>query len=730
MTVNAYDPLTGFGLAPPVPYGSFIFTDAQITGTAEGANTQGVATGLVAFNDSNQTFASCEVNSSNLASCPTTLLPAGVHHIVASYSGDPSYNPSTSAPVDFTISPLATATTGNANLSPVAPGQTTLVSATVTAPWSPGLGPTGSVTLSANNTTLATIDSLSLNVILSNSGFEYQLAGYGSVDASQLANGLNTLTVAYAGDNNYTPSSSTVQVDNVGAGGGPLVAAPDTITVGSGSTAIIPLSLSSSGGYTGFVNWGCYPSPSTAPVSCTIFTSHVPLSGSIDALMLVAATGTSGAYTLNIGGSDMSNPAIQIAKTVTVNLAGAATPSLALVNDGTFVVAPGSSTGNTSFVSLVPSGGLTGQVNFSCAVTTGIANPQSAPTCSVPSSVALNGNNPVVASVQVDTTSATTSGSYSVAVTATAASASTATATSSVPVVVTAADSFALASSGVVSMSPGASLSNAASITITPLNGFTGTVDLLCFVEPTFSTSAILPQCSVPATATLAPGTASTVNVGVTSDANSATGFYVIGIAAIDPTSGAFGIDNTIDLLLIGQPSIAISNGGSIVMTAGAASNNTSTITVAPGNGFTGAVNLACSVSTSIANPVDLPGCSLSPTSVNITGAGSQTSVLSVSTTARTSGVLVRPSRLSPFGVVLAIVLLLGIPAKRRAWARLLGVLVLLVWMAVPGCGGSVNSGGGGGSTGTTAGTYSVKVTGTDSTGKITAQTTISLTVN
>jgi hypothetical protein len=66
--------------------------------------------------------------------------------------------------------------------------------------------------------------------------------------------------------------------------------------------------------------------------------------------------------------------------------------------------------------------------------------------------------------------------------------------------------------------------------------------------------------------------------------------------------------------------------------------------------------------------------------------------------------------------------------------------LTLIVWMGTLGCGGGGGSNGGGSSgngggttnsSGTTSGTYYVRVTGTDAaTGKITSQTSVTLTVN
>jgi multidrug efflux pump subunit AcrA (membrane-fusion protein) len=86
-------------------------------------------------------------------------------------------------------------------------------------------------------------------------------------------------------------------------------------------------------------------------------------------------------------------------------------------------------------------------------------------------------------------------------------------------------------------------------------------------------------------------------------------------------------------------------------------------------------------------------------------------------------------------GAALACLLLFGIPARRRKWRAMLGMVALLAVLV----GGIVACGGGSGSTsnnnpsnpGTTAGSYTVTVTGTDTaTGKIAASTSVNLTVN
>jgi hypothetical protein len=81
----------------------------------------------------------------------------------------------------------------------------------------------------------------------------------------------------------------------------------------------------------------------------------------------------------------------------------------------------------------------------------------------------------------------------------------------------------------------------------------------------------------------------------------------------------------------------------------------------------------------------------------------------------------------------LALVVFFGIPARRRAWRALFSVLALVAIAGAIGCGGGGNGGGGGGggNSGTTAGAYTMTVTGTDAaTGKVTSGVAVTLTVN
>jgi len=86
-----------------------------------------------------------------------------------------------------------------------------------------------------------------------------------------------------------------------------------------------------------------------------------------------------------------------------------------------------------------------------------------------------------------------------------------------------------------------------------------------------------------------------------------------------------------------GSTDFALSNGGPISVTAGATTSNTSLITVTPSNSFSGTVTLSCAVTTSVTSPVSPATCSLSPTSVSISGTTAETSTLTATTTSTTT---------------------------------------------------------------------------------------------
>ncbi len=176
-------------------------------------------------------------------------------------------------------------------------------------------------------------------------------------------------------------------------------------------------------------------------------------------------------------------------------------------------------------------------------------------------------------------------------------------------------------------------------------------------------------------------------------------------------------------------------------LTPGATTGNTSTITVSSNNtGYAGIVTLGC-VLTSPTNLTDPPTCAAmgGRSTVTLTsGTTSGTATFVISTTA-TSSALSYPKLPGKSrglfgagsGAALALLLFFGIPARRRSWRSMLGVLVLMVAL------GSLAACGGGTPsptpviTGTSAGTYTFTVTGTGNpTVNPAPTTTFTVTVN
>jgi hypothetical protein len=186
---------------------------------------------------------------------------------------------------------------------------------------------------------------------------------------------------------------------------------------------------------------------------------------------------------------------------------------------------------------------------------------------------------------------------------------------------------------------------------------------------------------------------------------------------------------------LIGGPAPGFSLSGTAVSVA-RGDTKASIITLTPVGGFAGTVNLSASITSSPAGARHSPTFTFgSTTPVSIAGARSGTAALTISTTPAAAEVhpLPRPGQSGSYttGVAtLAIILVSGPVARRRKWLALIGMLTILaiVTGGVAGCGGGSGAiTGGNNDPGTTAGTYTVTITGTS--GATTATCTIVVTV-
>jgi hypothetical protein len=200
---------------------------------------------------------------------------------------------------------------------------------------------------------------------------------------------------------------------------------------------------------------------------------------------------------------------------------------------------------------------------------------------------------------------------------------------------------------------------------------------------------------------------------------------------AIAPGYTASSIASAAYTINLTPPGFAIT-GTAVSVVPGAATGNTSTITLTPAGGFTGAIGLNCVISPPAAS--DPATCSI-PASVTISGSTAQTTTLTVNTTAASSALNQTRKLFGPLtgSAALACILLCGIPARRWKWQSILGMVALLFFITegVLACGGGGSGGGGGGggggNPGTTPGTYTITIDGNS--GSITGTGTATLTV-
>jgi hypothetical protein len=260
--------------------------------------------------------------------------------------------------------------------------------------------------------------------------------------------------------------------------------------------------------------------------------------------------------------------------------------------------------------------------------------------------------------------------------------------------------------------------SGASTIMVTATNGFNGAVTLTCPAGlPSGASCSFVPPSVTPG---LVPVT-STLTI-----ATSATTPAAISNVTVTGTSGSLSHDTTVSLT-VAAPDFTIAASALSPASVSAGGSATSTITIAPTNGFNGTVSFACSSITGGGIPA--PTCSFNPSSVSN---GSGTPTLTISTTAAHAS-LTSPSRVTLYAMWLPIggLALLGTSfaaRKKRFWSVVLGCLVFSDLILLAACGGSSSSGGGGGGQpGTPAGTYTITITATS--GSLTHDATVSLTV-
>jgi hypothetical protein len=249
---------------------------SSVTLTANVAHTAGATapTGSVTFDDGVVSIGSTPINAQGAATLQTQNLPVGHHSITATYGGDATYAPSTSAAVAVVVQGSTTLALATSATNPNA-GATVTFTATLTTVGSLTV-PTGTVTYKDGATTLGQSAFLDSTVT--------------TFKTSALAVGPHTITAQYSGDVTYVGStSSAVTVTVVAIPPDYQISIPNgSATVAAGQPATYNISATPQGGFAGTISFACTGLPAAA--NCSFNPATLTPNGSAASTTLTIAT--------------------------------------------------------------------------------------------------------------------------------------------------------------------------------------------------------------------------------------------------------------------------------------------------------------------------------------------------------------------------------------------------------------------------------------------------------
>jgi uncharacterized membrane protein len=352
----------------------------------------------------------------------------------------------------------------------VVQGNPTSYSVTVT----PSGGFTSDVTLSVSGLPSGASGSFAPNPITGGSGG----STLNVTTSSSTTPGTYTVTITGTSSPNLTHSTTvTLVVTSASSGDFSLSASPSSQTVTPGNPTSYGVTVTPSGGFSSNVTLSVSGLPSGANGSF----SPNPITGGSGSSTLSVTTSTStpsGTYTVTITGTSSSNHTHSTTVTLVVTSASSGDFSLSASPSSRTVTAGGS----TSYtVAVASSGGFTSSVTLSVS-----GLPSGANATFTPNPIGGGSGN---STMNISTSSGTLVGSYTVTITGTSSSPSR-THSTTVTLVVNSFSISASPSSETVTRGNSATYT----VTVTPHNGFNGTVTFSVRGLPSGSTASFSPS--------------------------------------------------------------------------------------------------------------------------------------------------------------------------------------------------------------------------------------------
>ena len=524
-----------------VDYGTQLLLSAQVAPSADVTGVQSCLTtaaacpvytpptGTIAFKDGATAINTAVINAEGDAEYNAPYA-VGSHSVSAGYSGDSSYNASTTAaPITFTVikdTPEVFVSASNAESATTylgAANQPTVVNVvvennTIASAGASGIlypasvaPPTGTITVSGFPSGVPTSALLTAGVDPGTGAPD----GIATFTIPAGTSGNYSVVVSYPGDANYNSTSAPQTIDVQAATGG------KTSTT---AAAIAPSTLSPTEAIT--VTGTVTGQGSTAPTGTVYAVASGYQVGQVN--LSTPASGDVSSFTFLL----QSQSLLQGANFITVQYTGDQTyyPSAVTLNAGAAISNPLSDftlipetpivqAGNSATLNLTSVNGFAGNVTLTCTASVGI-------TCTPPNTVTLTSGGSASATVAISA-GGIADGAYNAVITGKDPTGNYIHTAAFEVAVSSSAAGFSLSNGGNITVNQGATTGNTSTVTVSPANGFAGTVYLSCVVTPG-AANATNPTCSIPATPTA-------LSAAVTVNTTSATtaGTYTLTVTGI-----------------------------------------------------------------------------------------------------------------------------------------------------------------------------------------------------
>ena len=265
---TGYDQVTGLGSVDANALASaFALTDTTTTAsvspsspavggsvtlsaTVAPTSGSGTPTGTVSFALDGATPTSANL-SGGTATLTATLGSGGPHTLVASYSGDATFGPSSSS-TSFSVTPPASAASSTTTVTANPASVYLYGSTTLTAKVQPSNNSaviSGNVTFSNGSTTIGTAP-----ITVDTTGAGVATLTVNAIPRLAFALGANTITATYGGDANFASSTGTATVTVTSPGLSMTVSNMTIAATTPGTSGTANIALTSTGGYAGTVN--------------------------------------------------------------------------------------------------------------------------------------------------------------------------------------------------------------------------------------------------------------------------------------------------------------------------------------------------------------------------------------------------------------------------------------------------------------------------------------------